>query len=428
MKRIDINPCFAVFNNKHLAIRGKQFLLSVVILLFSSFSFSQVLSLDSVLIQIEKNNPALLSYENKINAKNELVSGVRTLPPLKTGIEFDDNPYDFNYGNNIIRFSVSQDFPNRKRLDAKENYLKSIALIEKHDGENLKNQLIFQAKEKYYERFIAERKINIMEQNIKILRMMIEISEKQMAILSDGELAPVYNLKAKLANAEVMLIHEQNMVKSLTLELNYLMNKDLSQHFLLDTNNLVKDYRHKAVAKDSLEYLRSDILRMNNMINTMKLNQTLTSTLSKPEFGVRARHFLKLGDADMFSIEAMVTIPIVPWHAKGYKSEIKSMGFEIDAMMMDKQAMINMANKMVNMLLIELNAEYIELENYDKKVIPAYKKSFDASNLSYSQNTGNLMMTLMALEDLQMAQMEYLRHLGTLLKIQAEYEREMQIY
>jgi hypothetical protein len=79
------------------------------------------------------------------------------------------------------------------------------------------------------------------------------------------------------------------------------------------------------------------------------------------------------------------------------------------------------------MLLIEFNSAYTEVENYSKRVVPSYKKSFETNILAYSQNTGDLMKVILAWDDLQMAQMKYVEYLGTLLKLQAEYEREMQI-
>jgi outer membrane protein TolC len=394
----------------------------------SSSVFSQTLTLDSILARIEMNNPALLSYTNKISSADELANGARALPAPKAGIMFDENPYEFGFGPKAIDLSVSQTFPNTKALNAKEDYLKSISDIELKEGEQLKNKFFAQAKIKYFERYITERRITVLKENIGLMKSMIEISEKQMAS-GMSDLGSIYKMKARLADTETMLLHEENMVKSLTVELNYLMAVDINQTFSIDTNNLLKDYRSQSIlgAKDLLESSRSDIQKMNSEITSMKLNQRLTSMMSKPEFEVSARHMARIGKPDMFALEAMVMIPIAPWSSKGYKSEVKSMGFRIDAMQQDKQAMINMASQMVSMLLIEFNTEYAEVENYSRRVIPSYKKSFETNLLAYSQNTGDLMQAILAWDDLQMAQMKYIEHFGTLLKTQAEYEREMQI-
>ncbi|CAN5417494.1 hypothetical protein BH10BAC1_BH10BAC1_06940 [soil metagenome] len=405
------------------------FMLVTASSMLSTKLLSQTISLDEVLTKIEKNNLLLLSYEKKIKANDELVDGAGAWMSPKLSAEWDDIPYQFDAQKTQLKIALSQDFPNPKKIEAKENYLKSIASIDKNEAEFYKIGLFTQAKEAYYKRYITEKKIKVLQESITIMQMMLTLSEKQMAI-SKGDLGAVYRLKARLTENETMLIHEQNMVRTQTATLNYLMNVDLSQNFEIDTQHLMKNYRllKSDMKMDSLDCKRSDIMRMNSVINSMKLNQTVMSMRSKPEFGVRVANYTKFGGrADAYSVMGTMTIPIAPWSSKGYKSEVKAMSFSIDAMEQNKQNMVKMAQQMINMFLIELESEYKELDNYTMLVIPAYKNSLDANLLSYGQNTNDLNMTLMAWDDLQMAQMEYLKHLDTYFKIQAEYEKEVQI-
>jgi outer membrane protein TolC len=406
-----------------------KYLLFIICCLLFANSHAQTISLDEVLNKIEKNNLSLLSYENKIKADDELVNGAGAWMPPKLSTEWDDIPYKFDSRKSQLRIAVAQDFPNPKKIDAKENYLKSISSIEKNDGEYHKVELFVQAKEAYYKRYISERRIKVFEESNKIMQMMITLSEKQMAI-GKGEMAAVYRLKARLTENETMVVHEQNMIRSQTATLNYLMSEDVNKTFDIDTANLVKNYRalKSDMKMDSLDCKRSDVMRMNSQINAMKLNQTVMALESKPIFGVRLENYTKFGGRpDAYSVMGTMTIPIAPWSSKGYKSQVKSIGFSIDAMEQNKQNMINMAKQMIKMYLIELESEYKELDNYNYLVIPAYKKSLDANFLSYGQNTNELNMTLMAWDDLQMAQMEYLKHLDTYFNIQAQYEKEVQV-
>jgi hypothetical protein len=48
--------------------------------------------------------------------------------------------------------------------------------------------------------------------------------------------------------------------------------------------------------------------------------------------------------------------------------------------------------------------------------------------LAYSNNTGELFMALDARMNLQMAQMQYWDTMSNLLKLQAEYEKQYQIF
>ena len=393
---------------------------------------AQLLSLDSVLSRIEKNNPALLAYTSKINSANAMVNSAKMWMPPMVGVQIGENPYSFDFKNNTYNTMIfaEQWIPNGKRIQAKEDYLQSFSSIKQNEYEYLRNQLFSQAKEKYYMRFVTEKKIGILKENISLMKNMIGISEKQMAT-GMGDLGSIYKMKARLADEETQLVQEENTKQEFTSGMNYLMAADPEQLFLLDTNRLIKNYSgvNYLSAKDSLEKKRSDVQRMNSEIKSMKLNQSLTLMQSKPDYGIKLQHGLMSGNMLMNQYMAMfqMNIPFASWSARGYKSEAKAIGFEITAAEQDKQAMLNEAGNMVNNLLRELHSEFTVVNNYTSTIIPAYKKSFEANLLSYSQNTGDLMKAILAWDDLQMAQMRLTEHLELLLKAQADYEKEMQI-
>ena len=130
---------------------------------------------------------------------------------------------------------------------------------------------------------------------------------------------------------------------------------------------------------------------------------------------------------NMFSIMGTMTIPFASWSARGYKSNVNAMKYNIIADEQIKQNMVNMTYQKIKMLSINMNSEYLQTDNYSKKIIPAYQKSVEANLLAYGQNTGSLSMVLLAYNDLQMAQLEYLNHLQLLLNVQVDYEKEMQM-
>ena len=397
--------------------------------LFVIAANGQNLSLDTIFSRIEKNNPLLRSYQNKIEGDSALVSSGSAWMPPRMGVEFDRNPYSFDdFYNGMVRTSLVQEFPNKKVIDAKTNYLGSLSKIDINEEKYQRNKFFAQAKEAYNGIYISQKKIQITKKNIDVLKSMIELSEKQMAN-GKGDMAPIFKLKARLADKETKLVHDENMIKSYMATINYLTSVDINQTFSIDTTNVIKDYKNLIFiyTKDSIECKRSDIMQMNSMINAMKLNQNVIALRSRPTFGFKLEHYAIAAKPDQFSVMGTMTIPIAPWSAKGYKSEVRSMEFKITAMEQEKQNMINMTSQMIKMLVIEMNSEYQEIDNYQAKVLPAYKKSLDSYLLAYGQNTSDALMVLMAYDDLQMAEMEYIKHLETLLKVQVDYEKELQI-
>ncbi|HET6991254.1 MAG TPA: TolC family protein, partial [Bacteroidia bacterium] len=257
---------------------------------------AQVLPLKNVLDSIEKNNPLLLSYQNRINSANAMVPSANTWSPPKVGIEFDKNPYSFdNFYNGVVRISLVQDFPNRKLIKADGNYLSSLSQIEINEYQYERNKLFSEAKTAYYGIYITQKEVSIINQNIVTLKAMIDLSEKQLAS-GKGDMPSVYILQAKLVDKETQLIHDQNMIKSYVVNINYLMNVDVDRTFSIDTNNIVKNYRTLIpCVKDSLQFRRNDIMQMNSMINSMQLNQTAMSLRGRPVFGMKVEHFAIAG-------------------------------------------------------------------------------------------------------------------------------------
>lgn len=408
----------------------KRILAVIQFALFATvLTAQQTLTLDSVFQNIEKNNPLLLSYENRIKADKALINSAKVWMPPLLGVEFDRNPYSFdNFYSGVVRTSVMQYFPNRKFTDARKNYFGSLEQIDLHESTFQKNKIFNQAKAAYYGIYIAQKRIKVIKDNIALIQSMIELSQKLMAT-GKGDLASIFKLKARLTTQETMLVHEENLVKTHIATLNYLMAKDINQVFNIDTNSIIKNYRNLGYTftSDIIETKRSDVMQMNSTINSMKLNKDVALLRTRPTFGLRLEHFAFAKTADMFSVMGTMTLPFAPWVSKSYKSEARSMEYRIAAMEQEKGNMVNMALQMIKMLVIEMNSEYQEIDNYTQKVLPAYKKSLDAYVLAYSQNTSDLNMVLMAYDDLQMSQMEYIRHLETLFKVQIEYEKELQI-
>ncbi|MDX5482749.1 MAG: TolC family protein, partial [Hymenobacteraceae bacterium] len=128
-----------------------------------------------------------------------------------------------------------------------------------------------------------------------------------------------------------------------------------------------------------------------------------------------------------FSIMGMVTIPIAPWSSRMYKSEVRSMEFEIRAMENEKATMQLMANQMIRERITMLAYETRQLQNYETAIIPAYRSNLESNLLAYRQNTGNFFVLLDAWNMLLMKELERIDKLGQVFNLQAEYEYQQEI-
>jgi outer membrane protein TolC len=173
---------------------------------------------------------------------------------------------------------------------------------------------------------------------------------------------------------------------------------------------------------------RSDILNMQHEINVMKKNINLMKQEAKPDFRLRFDHMSKYSAMmpRQFTVMGMLSIPIVPWSSKMYKSEIKSMNFEQEAMRQQKAAMLSDMLGMTRSMESELTLMQKQLANYEQRIVPSLQKYLKVSILSYQENKSDLNTVIDGWEALNMAQMNYLDQLEKFYQMIVDYEKNIE--
>jgi outer membrane protein TolC len=392
-----------------------------------------VMSLNQVITTVEAIYPDILKFESKIQAVRARAEGARAWMPPTVSIgpdQFFYNPVllgdqtDMNRSG--ITLSLEQMIPNPRKLDAKQNYLQSLETIEQSRVEWTKNTFRLYAKQLYYQRIVAERTLRLVQENRELLNMLIKTSEEKYPY-NQSDLGSIFKAKAKmeeLKNMETMLLAT---IAESTIGLNTLMNRDVNTNFNIDTTVLLKPYNIGLPLPAESVLRRNDILAMQYTIESMRLDRERMWAERKPDFGIRFSHMQMFTMPPQYSIMGMMTIPIAPWSSKMYKSEVKSMDFQIRAMTQERDGMQLMAIRMANEKLAMLKYARQQLVNYETGIIPTYEQNFEANLLAYKQNTGTLFVLLDSWEMLLMKKIEYNSKLLEVLKLEADYEYESEI-
>jgi cobalt-zinc-cadmium efflux system outer membrane protein len=369
-------------------------------------------------------------YDSKIKSIQAQAEGAKSWMPPTASFGLDRFPYDFAMLNSKedpmnqagLMFSVEQMIPNNAKLNAKRNYISSLASVQQNNVGWTKNILRSNAKLLYYQRYVAEKKMKTVEENLRLLNLFIATANERYKY-NQSDLSTIYKAQAKITDLKNMKSMLMSQMAESNIGLNILMNRDINTTFSIDTIIGLNNYE-TLLFVDTSSIKRSDILSIESSIASMTLNQKYMSSFKKPDFGLKAQHMQMFGMPNQFSVMGMVTIPIVPWSSKMYKSEVKSMGFEIETMRKEKETMQLMALKMSSEKLIMLRFEKEQLKNYESEIIPSYQKNLETSLLAYKQNTGSFFILLDAWDMTLMKQMEYFNKLNNVLKLQAEYEFE----
>ena len=391
----------------------------------------EVLSLPEIIQKIDSNNILLKIYGLRAEGYKYSADAATAWMPPMVGVGTYMMPYPFqkmmdgsDKGSVMLR--LEQEIPNGKKLHAKKNYIRSQGNIENANRAVTLNDLKVQAKTQYFNWRVALEKINIIQQNEKVLEMMKKIEEVRYPY-NQSQLSTVYRAEAQIQKNRNMLLMPQADIATAKAYLNALMNRPGNSDFRIDISYEPRFVASAFYDTASIAAQRKDVLRMNESIHSMQLNIEAMKLERKPTFSIQYDHMSPLSSMmpQAFSIMGMVSIPIAPWSRKMYQSEIKSMQSNINAMEQERSAMLQETQGMLYGMQAQIQTMQQRIRSMEEKVIPALQKTFDASFISYQENKLTLTVVLDNWEALNMMQLDVLDEKQKLYQMIIDYEKEL---
>jgi len=390
-----------------------------------------VLSLDTILQRIDRNNILLQSYSLKAESyKYSADASTAWMAPM-VGVGTFMTPYpgqmimDPRDKGNIM-LQIEQDIPNRAKLNARKRYIESQGNLERATRDITLNDFKAQAKRLYFNWLIALQRINVLQENEKIMTTMKKIEEVRYPY-NQSQLGSSFKAEARIEENQNMIRMQEGTIGKARAWLNSLMNAQGNELFGIDTAHSPVFARANNYDTASLSLIRKDVLKMNENIGVMQLNIESMKMQKKPEFRIRFDQMFPLGSSmpNAYSIMGMISIPIVPWSSKMYKSEIKAMQFSIQGMEKEKAAMLQETQGMLYGMEYEIRTMQKRIQSMEEKIVPALQKALDANFISYQENKMQLTQVIDAWEALTMMQMDVLDEKLKLYEMIVDYEKQL---
>ena len=250
--------------------------------------------------------------------------------------------------------SVQQKFTNPSKLRANQDYLTSKAAIEEANGSYVFNELRAQARTAYYQWVVLEKKKIILKQNEEIIALVLKIAQVRYPY-NQSKLGSIYKAEARLEEVRNIMLENENQVVQKNILLNQLMTVPNDSRFTIDTTRQAIQFVAESADTSLFIQNRSDVRRIDKSIQAMKLNKTYESYQSRPDFSLSFNHMMARASEmpNQFMLLGMVSIPIAPWSSKMYKSNIKGMDKEIEAMKSERTFILNEVQSMTAGMLTE---------------------------------------------------------------------------
>ena len=416
-------------------LKNKITVLLFVLAVVSS-SKAQTVKLDAIIDSITSSHPVVKMYNNEIRSMDEAAKGAKSwMPPEFTSglwmVPYNTALWKKNDmgGTGMGQYMIGgqQMIANRKKLNADAAYMEAMSSIEKEKKNASLNELINDAKQFYYEWIILKKKLNIVEQNEKLLDFMIKNAELRYKN-GLGKISAYYKAKAALGNLQNMQLMFENDIKEKRIRMNALMGRNAMIDFDIDTSYQVKDYSNQVFDSTLFYNNRSDLKAIDKDISINLLKQETERQSLKPQFGIRYEHMFGFGGFPMqYTLMGMMKLPLAKWSSKMNKANIESLKWKAKALQSQKEMMVNEYSGMAYGMLNEIVLKKKQLKLFEENIIPALTNNYKTMQLGYEQNTEELFMLFDAWETLNMTQLEYINQLKELLVKQVQLERILQI-
>jgi len=414
-------------------LKNKFYIAISCLILSASNLAAQTLSLDNVLNTIKTNNPQLKMYDAEIQSMDAAAKGAKSWMPPQVETGFFMTPYntkmwkanEMNPGMGNYMLGVTQMIPNASKLKADFNLMNAMSSVEKENKNYTVNQLKALAKTNYYQWLVLNKKIKIADDNLLLLDYMIKSMEIRYQYNMD-KLPTYYKAKSQYSALESMILMLQNDISQKRIMLNTLMARDKNTKFEIDETYEIKDFNLAISDTTSLSKNRSDVKAIEKTMEINQLKIVAEKTKLLPEFGIKYDHMFAFGEQpQQFSLMGMITIPM-PWSTKMNKANIDSFQIKNESLNWQKQMILNEATGMISGMNTELTNLKKQYEITQKSIIPALKKNYETTILAWQNNTGDLFATLDAWEALNMAQIDALDKLQSILAAQVEIEKQLE--
>ncbi|MCC7399965.1 MAG: TolC family protein [Chitinophagaceae bacterium] len=408
----------------------------ILILTASFFALLNVkaqkaLTMDEIRDAIEKNHPALKMLDAEARSMDEEAKGAYSWMAPELGAGFYQTPYDpgrwkrmdGNPGMGMFMISAQQMFPNKKSQDAESAYMQAQSSVEKQKKDVVLNELLYTARKNYYDWIVLEKRLNVLEENEKLLNFMIQSAEIRYKN-GLGKISAYYKAKAALANTENTRLMLQNEITLKQIAINTLMNRNADEVIVIDTDFVWMDFSKTMFDSSALMKNRSDIKMIGRSIEVNNLQRESELAKLKPTFGIRYDHMMGWARQPvMFSVMGMVRIPLARWSSKMNKAKAESLIWKNEALKNQQQMILNESAGMANAAYADLESKKKQMRLYEEQIVPALRKNFQTMELGYEQNTEDLFELFDAWDALNMTRMEYLDQLQKALEMQADLMR-----
>src|SRR5687767_1138466 len=335
------------------------------------------------------------------------------------------NPTSFNQAD-ANSIGIRQMVPFFGKLGLKEKIVQREANIAEQDIRAKEREIISMVKMAYADVFMADRSIEILREQLEILRTVIGATEARYRV---GRVTQQDVFKAQLEQSEILnqLIVAEEEVSVSTVKLNTAMYRPPRSPIQIPTDLGPSDIAVDASGLDELALANRPELRgAQQEIERAEVMYELADRNRKyPDFMV-GWDYMRMPtemNKDRYAAMVNITIPFSPWTAGKRTYEVEESLADIRAAKSNREAMRNMTLKEVAQAEAKVRAAKRSLQLYREGLLSQAELSFRSALTAYQTGRVEFVNLLEAQRALREARMSYYKATVSFVQNLADLER-----
>ncbi len=319
----------------------KKIAIILYLIIQAQFAYSQTLN-DYLQIAIE-NHPQLKAIDYEVKAELEKIPQVTALPDPEVGAGVFLLPVETRVGPQRLRLSASQMIPWKGKRTAASEAVIALAKAKEQTLEVVKNQLFFQLKKIWYERYEIKEIIEVHQDNLELLE-----SFEQLALIKFeaglGSMTDVLRVQMEKNKVNTEIENLADELQLLEVQFNQILNQDTPTSIAIPDTIPLKEIA------ESQELLAEKIKNQNPALQQFQLQQEaiqqrikLEEWAFKPSLGVGLEYAMtgKRKDVEVDGNGKDVLMPKVmlklPLSKAKYKAAIQEQEYKVLALKEEKE-------------------------------------------------------------------------------------------
>ena len=363
-----------------------------VLLPVSQLSQAQELVLDSLIAEALVANPDLGAAKLRYEAFEAKVPQAGSWPDPMFKATLSNVPTDSwsldQTPMSGIEFMVTQTIPFPGKLGLKKNATQSLAQKTKKEYESVRNFIISELEQNYYQLYLLEKSIEITQKNKLLLEDFAKIASTRYAV-GKGVQQDVLKAQVEVSKMVDKLISLEEMKKIVEAKINILLNRDPQDHLGEPEELTFREIDYSEEELQNIAIQTNPTLKgMDFLVKASESSYRLARREYWPDFtfsvSYRLRDEVKMDPVrgtDFFSASVGVNIPLYFWSKQ--KRKVQEKALDLESAQFKYEGVKNNIKFGVSRLFYSLNKYKGEIELYQTAILPQARQSLESAKSGY---------------------------------------------